>query len=124
MGYIHADLHTGNFFFNSKGIAVIDFDDSGLGFFGYDVVIPLMSLERFKLSRKRKIQLTDAFFTGYRQIRTWDRHDEKMQKPFMVARRLMILGWLNLRTDNPRLRKYLAKSIRKTVRILQSRSGA
>jgi len=119
MGIIHADLHTGNFLFNNNGIAAIDFDDCGFGFFGYDVAIPIMSLDRFKnLGRKKKTLLKEALFSGYRQIRPWTKEDEAMVDHFILARRLLMLGWVNSRSDNPELKKYFKGALKRTINHL------
>lgn len=116
LGLIHADLHSGNFLFNSNGIALIDFDDCGYGFFGYDVAIPIMSLDRFKkLGKKKKANLKEAFFNGYRQVRHWDKNDESMLQSFITARRLLMLGWLNSRSDNPELKKYFKGALKRAI---------
>lgn len=120
MGLIHADMHTGNFLFNRNGIAAIDFDDCGFGFFAYDVAIPIMSLNRLKnLNKKKKEILKEAFISGYRQIRAWDQNDEALLEQLITARRLLMLGWLNLRSDNPRLKKYFKGALAQATRHLK-----
>jgi Ser/Thr protein kinase RdoA (MazF antagonist) len=124
MGIIHADLHTGNFLFNKNGIALIDFDDCGFGFFGYDLAIPIMSLDRFeKMSRKRKNILKEAFFSGYREILSWDSNDDRLLEEFITARRLLMLGWLNSRSDNPRLKKYFKGALNRAVKHVNVQLG-
>lgn len=119
MGMIHADLHTGNFLVNKDGMALIDFDDCGFGFFAYDIAISIMSLERFKkLSRKKKNLLKEAFFAGYRQILPWEKDDENILEYFISARRMLMLGWLSSRSDNPRLKKYYQKALKQAVKHL------
>lgn len=119
MGYIHADLHSGNFLFNKNGVTAIDFDDSGFGFFGYDIAIPLMSLDRFKsLSVKRKTFLKQVFLASYKKSRSWDKLDEEMLPYFILARRLLMLAWLNSRSDNPKLKTHLKKYLNDIVKKL------
>ncbi len=124
MGLIHAELHTGNFLFNTDGIALIDFDDCGFGFFGYDVAIPIMSLDRFeKMSRKRKKILKEAFFSEYRKVLPWDASDDKILEDFITARRLLMLGWLNSRSDNPRLKKHFKNALKHTIKHVNVQLG-
>ena len=119
MGLIHADIHTGNFFFNKNGIVLIDFDDCGFGFFGYDIAIPMMSLDRFKkLKLRQKALLKEAFYKGYRNIRHLTEQDVSNLDYFILARRLAMLGWLNSRSDNPKLKKYFKIVIKKAIKSI------
>ncbi|TDD43125.1 aminoglycoside phosphotransferase [Kribbella antibiotica] len=40
-GLIHADLHLENALFNGNAVHLIDFDDCGLGYWLYDIAVPL-----------------------------------------------------------------------------------
>jgi Ser/Thr protein kinase RdoA (MazF antagonist) len=108
MGLIHADLHLGNILNTGDDVGVIDFDDSGFGFHVYDIVIALMSLDRLLKRLNRSDQMPrfkDALIEGYSQNGTWDYYNEEIL-PFLTAsRRLLMLGWINTRSDNPRLKK-------------------
>ena len=109
MGLIHADLHFGNMLIGKDGrIGAIDFDDCGQGFHIYDLTAPLMGIgyhlteaKRFREYPKMKAALIE----GYASQVEWDRHDDAVLTDFLMARRLMIVGWLNARADNPRLQK-------------------
>lgn len=47
-GLIHADLHRGNFLFHKDNIAIIDFDDSGLGYYMYDLAVTMASMKNLE----------------------------------------------------------------------------
>ena len=122
-GLIHADLHFGNLLMTGDGIAVIDFDDCGFGFHAYDLAVSLGAVKY--IARQRKdfsfSGLKDALVQSYANERGWDRHDEAILPWFMTARTLLMLGWLNSRSDNPRLKKQLKTAATKTVLYLKQR---
>jgi Ser/Thr protein kinase RdoA (MazF antagonist) len=122
MGLIHADLHFGNIIkLNHGGVGVIDFDDCGFGFHAYDIAVTLISVEN-RLGEKRSKEFSrfkDALIEGYKTQKSWDLKDELILADLMVARRLLMLGWMNSRADNPRIKKHLKGAVRvalKTVR--------
>ena len=115
-GLIHADLHFGNLVFNKKNIALIDFDDSGFGFFAYDLAVPIVAITQSKfLSKKEKVLFRQAILDGYRQVQPWTADDEKFLDQCMLARKLLMLGWLNSRSDNPKLKKYVKIVLKEAV---------
>lgn len=117
LGLIHADLHFGNIVSSGKTLGAIDFDDCGYGFFAYDLVIPYLSLQNL-LGEAKKHQLPEyrkALFDGYKTKKDWDYHDEEIFPYLVMARKLLMLAWLNSRSDNPRLRKHLKKAIKSAL---------
>lgn len=116
MGLIHADLHFGNLLKTPKGLAAIDFDDGGYGFHAYDLAIPLVAAEGlFERGELDAAASTAALIAGFKTERPWDNHDDGILPVLMIARKLMMLGWLNSRTDNPRLAAYLKTAVKNTV---------
>lgn len=116
MGMIHADLHFRNLLKTTGGpIAAIDFDDCGYGFFIYDLVIPLVGLEyhlrdhkRFRLYPRFK----KALLAGYASRVELSAQDLVILQDLIIARKLLMLGWLQSRQDNPRLRGRVKKAAR------------
>jgi len=125
LGVIHADLHFGNILFQGKRPAVIDFDDCGYGFFGYDLAVTLLSIRgRLKRKRIRKTEAyTDALISGYATLAPWDRECDRVVHYLMEARKVAMLGWLQSRSDNPRLKAYLKKTLPAAVRELADEFG-
>lgn len=121
LGLIHADLHFGNIVLVNKKIAAIDFDDCGYGFFAYDLVIPFLSVQNY-LGKKSKHMIPDyknALLDGYRSKRKWDQYDDEIFSYLVTARKLLMLGWLNSRSDNPKLKKYLVGAVKNTLAHLK-----
>lgn len=121
-GLIHADLHFGNLLNLKSGLGAIDFDDCGFGFHAYDMAIPLMSAENSlgKKNRKRLPALREALISGYKTEKVWDAHDDKILDTLITARRLLMLGWLNSRSDNPELKAYLKTAVKRALKHLET----
>lgn len=99
-GLIHADLHFGNVIFNGAKLQAIDFDDRGLGYWLYDLAVPLETLEE----RPDASWLRHALLVGYRRVRALSHDHELLLDGFIAARRVLLLLWLLSRMDHPELR--------------------
>jgi len=122
MGLIHADLHFGNFVVGKEGLGAIDFDDCGFGFHAYDLVIPLTQIAHLcKDSPKKKfLHFVESIQNGYASLGHWDHHDEAILPVLFAARRLTMVGWLNSRSDNPRLKKLVPGSAKRAIALLKT----
>jgi Ser/Thr protein kinase RdoA (MazF antagonist) len=121
-GLIHADLHFGNLLATNSGLGAIDFDDCGHGFHVYDLVIPCLSVANI-LGESRKGELPAfkmALFDGYRSIRAFDGEDEALFPHLLTARRLLMLGWMNSRSDNPRIRQQFRAAVDRSLKHISS----
>lgn len=124
-GLIHADLHFGNILSLGDQLGAIDFDDCGFGFHAYDLVIPLLSAEGI-LGEKRRDELPEfkaALLEGFRTQRSWDQADDEIFPYLVAARKLAMLGWLNSRSDNPRLKKHLKGAVERCVKYFNDEHG-
>jgi Ser/Thr protein kinase RdoA (MazF antagonist) len=123
MGLIHADLHFGNAFFTSKGLAAIDFDDCGLGFHIYDLVVPFLSVSHDRDSKEKLNTYKKSLFEGYRSVKTLDEQDEKIFRHLLQARKLIMISWLYSRSDNPRLKKHFKKYAKNALKEVKQDYG-
>jgi Ser/Thr protein kinase RdoA (MazF antagonist) len=64
-GLIHADLHLENALFDGGAVRVIDFDDCGLGYWLYDIAVPLWEYR----GRADYAAICAALLDGYRERR-------------------------------------------------------
>jgi len=64
-GLIHADLHLENALFEGAAIRLIDFDDSGFGYWLYDLAVPLWEYR----SRTDHAAIRTALLEGYSERR-------------------------------------------------------
>jgi Ser/Thr protein kinase RdoA (MazF antagonist) len=84
-------------------------------------VTPLRSAEHL-VGKRWKREFTafkSALIDGYLKEMDWDDHDEEILSYLMPTRGLVMLGWLNSRSDNPDVRKYFKHSARRVVKKLQ-----
>jgi len=113
-GLIHADLHHGNYLFSGRDVHPIDFDDSGFGYFLYDLAVTLLAVNR----RQDYERLRQALIQGYRSVRPIPDDHVRIVDLFIQTRRLVMSGWLMSRSDNPRFRARLHGLIPRTARDL------
>ncbi|MEU9448880.1 phosphotransferase [Streptomyces sp. NPDC048277] len=88
-GSIHADFTPENVLVGDGGMTVIDFDDSGDGYYLFD----LATAAFFYLPHPRADDIVPALLTGYRRIRALSDEDIAMWPAMLLARGLTYLGW-------------------------------
>jgi len=92
-GLIHADLMPENILLSGGEAYIIDFDDSGFGWFLYDLAT-LLAYHAGQDSYDERLQ---AWVDGYRAVEPLD--DEHLEElPTLIMARLLVgLGWLHTR---------------------------
>lgn len=122
LGLIHGDLHPNNFIYHCKNCAAIDFDDCGIGFYGYDLAVALFAFEHFsELDQNFDYNsLRAALLKGYAKHMPFDDEDADIAQVFLLARKLTILGWLESRKENPRLLAYFKREITRTCKFTKA----
>lgn len=113
-GLIHADFHPGNCLFRPAGVAFVDFEDLGSGYFPYDIASALFgSLERHDYP-----QLADAFTNAYASVRPL-RSDFARQLALFQLLRAVFLTHLVLPQGeldgNPWWNGYLVSKLRRLL---------
>ncbi|WP_372371337.1 phosphotransferase enzyme family protein [Candidatus Uabimicrobium sp. HlEnr_7] len=116
-GFMHGDLHFGNFVVHKGELGAIDFDDSGVGLHHYDLAIPMRSLAYFTEHEKRDdIELlSSALFEGYAEFMPFTENDVQNVVVFQAVRQLVMLPWLHSRSDVARLRKRIPKAAKNAL---------
>ena len=92
---IHADLHPGNVLVQGERAAVIDFDDAGFGWHQYDLAVALVP----HLGHPEFGTFQRAAVAGYRSVRPISDEDLALLPMFLLARRMVTLGWLHQRPE-------------------------
>ncbi|PTX57551.1 Ser/Thr protein kinase RdoA (MazF antagonist) [Litoreibacter ponti] len=118
MQLIHADLLQENILARGDALYLIDFDDSGYGFTGYDLgtaMIQHCEIAYFDT-------LSDALLDGYGA-------DTRMRASlplFVMLRAMASCGWIMSRCphDDPRQRFYAERALRCTERFLQTTTSS
>lgn len=112
-GLIHNDLQPNNILYHNKHISVIDFDDCGIGLYGYEIAGALHAFHQVTKGNIKKDyeELQGALYDGYSQFMPLAEEDIELMPYFILALRLVTLGWLERQKSNPSLRKYYNDAI-------------
>jgi Ser/Thr protein kinase RdoA (MazF antagonist) len=89
-GLIHCDLRLANLLVDDKTVKVIDFDDSGFGWFMYDAATPVSFYEH----DPKVPDLIAAWLRGYRRVTHLPAEDEMEIPTFIMLRRLLLVAWI------------------------------
>ncbi len=95
-GLIHADVRLANLMFHEGNIRVVDFDDSGFGWYLYDLGAALSFME----DRDDVPLLVDAWVRGYRKVTSLPAVEKQELTTFIMLRRLVLLGWIGSRAES------------------------
>ena len=97
-GLIHADLMAENILLHEGNPYVIDFDDSGFGWFIYD----LATMLPINLPEEEEARVAcDAWTEGYRSVEPLAYEHLEELPTFLMCRYLVGLGWLHTRKETP-----------------------
>ncbi|WP_191089339.1 phosphotransferase enzyme family protein [Microbacterium radiodurans] len=96
-GIVHADATPENLLVTAGGLALIDFDDFGLGWFVFDLVTAIFHHAR----NPRYPDYERAIIEGYRSERPLSAVSLAAWDDFMLARGLTYLGWAAERPGDP-----------------------
>ncbi|MBB4266137.1 phosphotransferase enzyme family protein [Roseospira visakhapatnamensis] len=96
-GLIHADLRLANLLVEGDRLGVIDFDDCGFGWFGYDFAAAVSFLEHEPYIP----DLQDAWVAGYRTVAPLRAEEEAMLPTFVMLRRVLLTAWLASHAETP-----------------------
>jgi Ser/Thr protein kinase RdoA (MazF antagonist) len=89
-GLIHADIRLANLLVDAGDVRVIDFDDCGFAWFGYDFATTVSFME----DHPRVPDLREAWLEGYRSVAPLDAADEAELDTFVMLRRLLLVAWI------------------------------
>ncbi len=94
-GLVHGDLRLANLLIDGDAVKVIDFDDSGFGWFMYDAATPVSFYEH----EPRVPALIDAWVRGYRSVAPLAPEDEAEIPTFVMLRRLLLVAWIGSHSE-------------------------
>lgn len=101
-GFIHGDLHLGNFIVQRERVCVIDFDQLGRGHFCYDIATLMVDLQDEPGDFAAR---WDSFQAGYQAVTVQPFPDAQRLAPFVTAVNLAFLDWYyNSMTSQARVR--------------------
>ncbi len=96
-GLVHADLRLANLLVDGERTSVIDFDDCGMSWFGYDFGAAVSFVE----DDQRLPAWQDAWLRGYREVAVLDAATEAMLPTFVMLRRLLLTAWMGSHAHAP-----------------------
>ncbi|HEY7750379.1 MAG TPA: phosphotransferase enzyme family protein [Aestuariivirgaceae bacterium] len=89
-GLIHCDLRLANLLVDGKDVKVIDFDDSGFGWYMYDAATPVSFYEH----DPKVPHLIGSWLNGYRRVSSLPKDDEEEIPTFIMLRRILLVAWI------------------------------
>ncbi|KZB59032.1 phosphotransferase enzyme family protein [Thalassospira sp. MCCC 1A02491] len=115
-GLIHADLRLANLLVDGDRLGVIDFDDCGFGWFGYDFAAAISFIELDPIVPALK----EAWIEGYRTIAPFSDADCAMLDSFVMLRRLLLTAWIASHPETPTAREMGTGFTDGTIAMAQS----
>jgi Ser/Thr protein kinase RdoA (MazF antagonist) len=100
-GFIHADLHIGNFLAQNDEVSVLDFDQLGRGHYLFDLAQITVELSEEPTLFAERWQ---SFLKGYESITPLPFDNVREIEPFVVAVHLAFLDWV-YNSPNPAVRQ-------------------
>lgn len=89
-GLIHADMRLGNLLVDGDSVSLIDFDDCGLCWFGYDFAAAIS----FHETHKAVPALKAAWLEAYQAVRPLSAEDIAALDSMVMLRRMALLAWI------------------------------
>ena len=94
-GLVHADMRLANLLIHEGDTRVIDFDDSGITWYLYDLATALSFIEE----RPDVSELVAAWLEGYRREEEISQVEEDEIPTFLMLRRMLILAWMGSHSE-------------------------
>ena len=111
-GLIHADLRVANLLVSDGGLAVIDFDDCGFGWFAADFAAAVSFIEHSEVVPS----LFEAWCRGYGSLAAAER---AVMGALLVMRRMQLLGWTRAHAETATVQALGPDFARQTVGLAE-----
>lgn len=100
-GLIHGDMRAANLIVSADRLTLIDFDDCGWSWFGYDFAASVSFIE----DDPDLDALMQAWITGYKEIAPLDPATETALPMLVMLRRMQLTAWLASHAETPTARE-------------------
>ena len=114
-GFIHGDLHLGNFIVQGERVSVIDFDQLGRGHFCYDIATLMVDLANEPGDFAAR---WNSFGAGYQAVTVQPFPDTQRLAPFVTAVDLAFLDWY-YNSMTPQARAQYARRLQATYESIR-----
>lgn len=115
-GLIHADIRLANLLILDGSTRVIDFDDSGLGWYMYDIATALSFIE----DHPKVPELVASWLAGYRRHIDLPAADEAEIPTFIMLRRMALLAWIGSHAETDLAREQGPEFTRVSCELAES----
>ncbi|GAA3915828.1 phosphotransferase enzyme family protein [Gibbsiella dentisursi] len=112
-GLVHCDMRLANLLVDGEKMTVIDFDDCGICWFGWDFATAVSFIEDDPLLGNYQA----AWLEGYRSVRPLSRQDEAMLPVLVMLRRLQLSAWIASHAETPTAQQLAANYPAGTVAL-------
>lgn len=112
-GLVHCDMRLANLLVDGEKMTVIDFDDCGICWFGWDFATAVSFIEDDPLLGHYQA----AWLEGYRSVRPLSRQDEAMLPVLVMLRRLQLSAWIASHAETPTAQQLAANYPAGTVAL-------
>jgi Ser/Thr protein kinase RdoA (MazF antagonist) len=99
-GLIHGDMRAANLLVDGPRLGVIDFDDCGLSWFGYDFAAAISFIEHDRIVP----DLQAAWLAGYRSVAPLAPEQERALPMLVMLRRMQLTAWIASHAETPTAR--------------------
>ena len=99
-GMIHADLHSQNVLIQGENLSVIDFDDSGFGWYGFDLAVAIWDRLDFTATGCHFDIAYKSLIKGYLEERPNAKDIIESIPVFLLMRTLMLIRWIEDRPES------------------------
>ncbi|WP_425623798.1 phosphotransferase enzyme family protein [Agrobacterium radiobacter] len=96
-GLVHCDMRAANLLVDDDRLGVIDFDDCGLSWYGYDFAASMSFMEHEPFIPDLKA----AWLEGYRRVAPLDTQHEAALPMFIMLRRMQLTAWIASHAETP-----------------------
>lgn len=114
-GLIHADMRLANLLVDGERTVLLDFDDSGFGWFLYDLAA---SLSFHETSQQVPI-LIRSWLSGYLEVRGLTAADIGMIDTMIMLRRMALLAWIGSHAETDLAKAHAEDFAADTARLAQ-----
>ena len=118
-GLIHADFLPENLLISGESVQLIDFDDSGFGWYLFDIATAMF----FHLGEDYFDDLLGSLLQGYHSERELPEQDLEYLPAFFVARGFTYLGWLHTRKETETAKEMTSEVIEGIMALVEDFLG-
>lgn len=114
-GLIHADMRLGNLLVDGDHVSLIDFDDCGLCWFGYDFAAGIS----FHETHQAIPALRASWLEAYQAVRPLSAEDIAMLDSMVMLRRMALLAWIGSHSETNLAQAHMAGFAEGTAHLAQ-----